>query len=67
MLTKDTGTRIRNEEIRWRTKMETVAVILMKVRLQWLDDRQIPRQALTWFPTDAKEDLEDLGSPGVTW
>jgi len=28
--------KIRNEEIRWRTGMETMEVILRKIRLQWL-------------------------------
>jgi len=44
--------------------METMEIIPRKIRLQWLghvhrmDDRRIPRQALTWFTKDGK------GGPG---
>jgi len=61
---------IRNEEIRWRTRMETVEVILGKIGLQWLghvrrtDDRRIPCQALTWFPKDGKS---GPGRPRKSW
>jgi len=47
--------------------METMEVILRKTRLQCLGyvhrmgDSETSRQALSWFPTDGKEDLEDLG------
>ena len=77
--------KIRNEEIRRRTGMETMEVILRKIRLQWLgrvhrmDNRQIPHQALTWFPKDGRRGpgrprkswsdtvIEDLQNIEITW
>jgi len=54
------------------TRLETTEIIPRKVQLQWLrhvrvhrmDERQIPRQALSWFPKYGKR---RPGRPRKSW